>query len=63
MIVDPSTRMPCDCRCSTSARVSVPASFRYWLFSPSRPIQTQEMPKPTICSIEYDRSTLAELNT
>ena len=41
----------------------MPLSLAYWLSSPSRPIHTQEMPRPTSWSIVYSRSALAELKT
>ena len=52
MIVEPSTRMPCDCSSRTSSKVSMPVELRRsWLLQPSMPIQTQETPRPTSCSM------------
>jgi hypothetical protein len=43
--------------------VSIPLSLEYCESLPSRPIQTQEIPKATSCSMVYEHNTLAELKT
>ena len=62
-MVDPCTRMPCDCSSLASACVSAPLSFWYWLPVDSSPSQIHSTPSCTSSRGSYFLMALADENT